>query len=422
MSYDLQQPDGIEKNKLYAEDTAVHDWYRFVLSYPPHLVRQYLQRFQVCPGQTVLDPFCGTGTTLVEAKKLGFASIGTEANPVVQFAAQTKLDWTLDPAALVSHAQTLATVAQARLTAHPGDWKSLDPDREKLLLTNSISPLPLHKALLLLETLDTAPDSVFRPIERLAFAKQLVSTASNLYFGPEVGVSRRKKEDVPLVEAWFAQISKMAADLATVADRSQVPAQVYLGDARSLPVAIAPASIAAVITSPPYPNEKDYTRTTRLESVLLGFLGSKQELRDHKQRLLRSNSRNIYKDDREGDLVAHCDRVMALADQIEQRRLELGKTSGFERAYHRVVRNYFGGMWRHFADLRPLLKSGASLAYVVGDQASFFRIPIRTGQILAELATDLGYEVVAIDLFRTRLATATQEQLREEVVVLRWPG
>jgi 2-polyprenyl-3-methyl-5-hydroxy-6-metoxy-1,4-benzoquinol methylase len=47
---------------------------------------------------------------------------------------------------------------------------------------------------------------------------------------------------------------------------------------------------------------------------------------------------------------------------------------------------------------------------------------IRTGALLADIAHNLGYEVVGIDLFRTRIATATKEQLREEVVVLRWPG
>ena len=47
---------------------------------------------------------------------------------------------------------------------------------------------------------------------------------------------------------------------------------------------------------------------------------------------------------------------------------------------------------------------------------------IPTGQLLADIAQSLGYELVNIDLFRTRLATATREQLREEVVVLRWSG
>ncbi len=54
-----------ELNKLYPEDRPVHDWYRFVLSFPPHLVREYLARFALTPRQTVLDPFCGTGTVLV---------------------------------------------------------------------------------------------------------------------------------------------------------------------------------------------------------------------------------------------------------------------------------------------------------------------------------------------------------------------
>ena len=49
----------------------------------------------------------------------------------------------------------------------------------------------------------------------------------------------------------------------------------------------------------------------------------------------------------------------------------------------------------------------------------YLRVMIRTGQLLAEIAQELGYELVRIDLFRTRFATATKEQLREEVVVLR---
>ncbi len=101
---------------------------------------------------------------------------------------------------------------------------------------------------------------------------------------------------------------------------------------------------------------------------------------------------------------------------------EMGKTSGFERLYPKVTKLYFGGMARHLAELREVLRPGAQLAYVVGDQASYLRVMIRTGQLIAEIAQSLGYEVVRIDLFRTRLATATREQLREEVVILRWPG
>jgi len=79
-------------------------------------------------------------------------------------------------------------------------------------------------------------------------------------------------------------------------------------------------------------------------------------------------------------------------------------------------------MARHLAELRPVLRPGAKLAYVVGDQASYLRVLIRTGQLLAEVAEDLGYRVDRIDLFRTRAATATKTELREEVVVLEWMG
>ena len=141
-----------------------------------------------------------------------------------------------------------------------------------------------------------------------------------------------------------------------------------------------------------------------------------------KQGLLRSNTRNVYKLDDDDTWVAAHPEVLALSHEIERRRIELGKTSGFERLYARVTRLYFGGMARHLAELRPFLRPGAMLGYVVGDQASFFQVLIRTGELLAGTAQALGYEVVSIDLFRTRLATATKQQMREEVVVLRWPG
>ena len=130
----------------------------------------------------------------------------------------------------------------------------------------------------------------------------------------------------------------------------------------------------------------------------------------------------MYKGDEDHKWVAGHAEVQRIAREIEERRIELGKTSGFERLYATVTKLYFGGMARHLSDLRTRLVPGARLAYVVGDQASYLRIMIRTGNILASIAEELGYVVEGIDLFRTRLATATRAQLREEVLVLRWPG
>jgi len=432
----LQTPR--EDNKLRLEDRAAHDWYRFVLSFPAHLVRTYIERFGVGPRQSVLDPFCGTGTTLVECKKLGIPCCGIEPNPMASFASRTKLDWDLDPQDLITHANRIACLASDAFAGQgiedegdlplfepkqrtPFQLKALTPDALKLLLADSISPLPLHKTLVLLETLEENKDPRLISHERLALARSLVSEISNLQFGPEIGVGPLKP-DAAVLGPWLRGVKTIAADLGRLRQKAATPAVVYQADARDLALLLRPGSIDAVITSPPYPNEKDYTRTTRLESVLLGFIKSKDDLRRLKQTLVRSNTRGVYKSDTDDRLVENHDEIQRIADSIERRRIELGKTSGFERLYARVTKLYFGGMLRHLTDLRSVLSPGAQLAYVVGDQASYLRVMIRTGRLLADLARSVGYEVVSIDLFRTRLATATKEQLREEVVILRWPG
>ncbi len=427
-----------ETNRLAPEDRPAHDWYRFVLSYPPHLVRDVLDRFALAKNDLVLDPFCGTGTTVVECKKFGIPSIGIEAHPMAHFAGQTKSNWSVSPRRLREVARTIAEDALETLEGEgiiddsqpllvqennaEMPLRSLPEEEARLLLTNSISPRPLHKVLTLLEVIDRHATPGTAPVLRLAVARELVTSIGNLHFGPEVGVGP-KKDDAPVVSAWSSRVAQMADDLDQLQDRKLIPCLVHHGDSRDESGLLEPRSVSGVITSPPYPNEKDYTRTTRLESVLLGFISSKAELQTLKRgMLLRSNTRNIYKGDTDDALVADHPEIQRIANEIEARRIELGKTSGFERLYAKVTKQYFGGMARHLAGLRPALRPGARLAYVVGDQASYLRIMIRTGELLASLAERLGYTVEDIVLFRTRLATATRAQLREEIVILHWKG
>lgn len=445
MDKTLGQRNGLRNgnaNKLCEEDRPAHDWYRFVLSYPPHLVRDYLERFEIGKTHRVLDPFCGTGTTLVECKKRGVFAVGVEANPMAHFATQVKLDWSPSPDALLKHASAVAEQAWDKLShggiaddpfdgdnlfsprpcgKKPVALRSLPAEEMKLLLASSISPLPLHKALVLLGILKEVKRSAFYRHEILALAKALVFSISNLHFGPEVGVGKPKK-DAPVVASWISEVRNMAADLRALHGLNGTPSTVHHADARRIAQVVEPRSIDAVITSPPYPNEKDYTRTTRLESVLLGFVKDRHALRALKKGLVRSNTRSVYRGDADDLWVADNKRIQRIAQDIEARRVKMGKTSGFERMYHRVAKLYFGGMARHFADMRGILKPGARLAYVVGDQASYLRVMIRTGQLLAEIAECLGYEVLGLDLFRSRLSTTTRDYLREEVLVLRWPG
>lgn len=223
-----------EANKLYPEDRSVHEWYRFVLSFPPHLVRTYLERFEVGPFQRVLDPFCGTGTVLVECKKHGIPSVGIEANPMAHFASRVKVDWEIDPTRLVEQAEECAEIARARLrndgiddegTAPPDsdDCRALEGLSEmaaKLLLTGSISPLPLHKTLVLLDVLSQHRSAPSCSHERLALAKALVRTIGNLRFGPEVGAGQPKSDapvisstsELPDTESWRESVLGIPVD------------------------------------------------------------------------------------------------------------------------------------------------------------------------------------------------------------------
>ena len=365
----------------------MHDWYRFVLSFPPHLVQTYIDRFGLGSSNNVLDPFCGTGTTLVECKKLGIASVGLEPNPMAHFASAVKIDWRVEPSELETYAREVAGSAQRiveegdvdqwaglPLLAGNGDsqarLRALAPEQSRLLLKDSISPLPLHKTLILREAIESHGDGQLQRCGRLTLANALVRRIGNLRFGPEVGIGQIK-EDAPVIESWAEGMRTMASDLHGVASLNQVHSIAIKADARQADQALERESIDAVITSPPYPNEKDYTRTTRLESVILGLIHDRQALRSLKQNLVRSNTRGVYKADTDDQVVADHPVIRNIAERIEQRRIELGKTSGFERLYPRVTQLYFGGMARHLDSLRSALRPGARLAYVVGDQASY---------------------------------------------------
>lgn len=420
------------KNKIIDEDKSIHEWYRFVLSYPPHIVRDYISKFGLTSTKTVLDPFCGTGTTLVECKLNQINSLGIEASPFAHFVSHTKTQWAVNSEQFFDDAKHIASDVHHHLLEMGIDDRKpfigdieqfelpdLDENAKKLLISKSISPLPLKKSLLLLKHIhDYSGESHYNHL-LLAFANALVFQISNLRFGPEVGAGK-VKPDCPVIPNWLLEVQKIYTDLNNLNGDGYPQSEAILGDAREVSNYIEENSIDGVITSPPYPNEKDYSRTTRLESVVLGFVNNLKELRKFKKNLVRSNTRGVYKDDNDDQWIEQHQKIIDLANRIEEKRIDLGKTSGFEKSYKKVTLQYFGGMAKHLANLRPCLKSGANLAYVVGDQASYLQVPIRTGELLADIAHSLNYEVVDLDLFRTRFATATQKQMREEVLHLRW--
>jgi DNA modification methylase len=428
----------------HLEDARVHDWYRFVLSYPDHLVAEVIQKFNVRRGQSVLDPFVGTGTTLVECKKRGIHSIGIDANPVTAFASAVKTNWDID---LTQFDRRYVEIQKAlqqssnsfenqqpfqlsfddfdhdvRSVDSPGDGgfveETDDNDITTLFPKDWISPLPLRKVMLIRQVIDRLPADPITDLMKLALASIAVTDASNLGFGPEVYLSK-KREDADVYGAFIRKLRRIREDLLWVqAIQTVGKTQVFCGDARQLGTMVN-EPIDFVITSPPYPNEKDYTRITRLELVLLGFMRGRDDLRQVKESMLRSHTRNIYVDDADSTYVEDVPEVRSLAQEIEAARIRRNATSGFERLYHRVVTEYFGGMYRVLEQLQQVMPAGSKLALVVGDQMSYFRVPINTAKLISLIAgRKLRYRELETLIWRTRVATATRANVEEHILIL----
>jgi hypothetical protein len=434
-------------NTLQKEDSPIHGWYRFVLSYPPHLVRQYIAAFGLTRTDLLLDPFCGTGTTLVEARKQGIASVGCDAHPFATLVSRVKTNWGLDPKLLKSHLSRILRRGETVMREHGMPLLSLDSmllqetakvgrngyqlteNETKLLPTGFLSHKPLQKLLILRDEIETELERrppAYREFFLVSLGFVIANGAGNFAFGPEI-YRTKPKPDFDVLGHFARHTAQMISELSEVENKITNPAwcEVFHADARDL--AGVPGEISAVITSPPYPNEKDYTRTTRVESIILGLLRDRADLRQVKESLLRSNTRNVFVEDADAEEVSEFPSIQAVCKEIEQRRIELEKDSGFERLYHKVVAHYFGGMRRHLRALRPKLRKGASLAYVVGDQLSFLMVPVATARLLAEVAAAERYQVVGCDLWRERVGTKVRNsitkqktvRIREEILILR---
>jgi len=424
----------LNSNVLQKQDFSVHEWYRFVLSFPAHLVQKYLEAFDSQPEtDTVFDPFCGTGTTLVEGKKLGFQVYGCDSHPFAALVSSVKTNWDLDVAGLRDSFAKVKRRIQRENKAHLVDGHTengyeLSKDEIKLMPEGFVSPKPLLKLLIVRDAiLERQLEDPIRNFFLVALAHTIANGAGNFAFGPEI-YRTKPKRDYEVFEHFLGRSEQMISELADVREHLTFKSsRVFRTDARFLKG--IPEDISRVITSPPYPNEKDYTRTTRVEALLLKIFSDRAGLRAVKNELLRSNTRNIFVKDDDGNHVADFPSIQRICTEIEARRIELKKTSGFEKLYHKVVAHYFGGMRLHFRALKSKLRKGAKLAYVVGDQMSFLMVKVPTALLLDEVARAEGYKVTGCDLWRERVGTKVRNcpdnqktvRVREEVLLLEKP-
>lgn len=394
----------------------VHRWYTSVMAFPPNLARKALKEMECDSTGWVLDPFCGTGTTLVEAGLQGLNAIGVDANPFMRFCSEAKTSWAVNPKCLSSDLQSIY-----KLAGKTGISDMKFPD---IVGKGWVSEYIWAKASTIHELTQNIPSSKRRNLVRLAIISAVKQFCANVAFGPEIYKKDREKNNVGLEWAISHKVEQMAADIAHMDYKQrQSTVKTFLGDTRDLSQLNKqkgfPDKIKWVITSPPYPAEHDYARITRLELELGDFVDSNLDVRQIRQNSIGSTTKTIYTGDTDWEFIRRMKSVTSLAEKIERKAAK--KEDNFSRRYHQVVLNYFGGLSRHLDSLADILETNALCMYVLSDQRSYFGILVPTNDIFIEIATKKlkRFRLVNRTVVRVRKGTrGTSIPINEEAILL----
>jgi SAM-dependent methyltransferase len=398
----------------------VHRWYNFVLGFSDKLVSEMMKQLSIEKGQLILDPFCGTGTTLVQATKRGIDSVGIDASPFSCFVSRVKTNRLLNAEKLLDYfpdvrAEFERSRRNFRNTETYGYLKE-----SGMLARGWISRTPLRDALALKSAIDrVSPDAACRDAFRIALIANLSTGIGNMKYGPEIYCGKKKSR----VDVWAIfqkNVLRVLQDLREFEGTELGHARIFKGDARDCAQILRVKGIRkvhAAISSPPYPTEHDYTRNTRLELAFLDFVTTKDCVRSIKQTMIRSHTKGIYKTDSDAELVRDNRDINSLADRVAKLCAE--KSYGFARLYPTVIREYFGGMKRHFQSVSSIIREGGRYAIVVGDQSSYFGMHIPTAELLGQLAEGCDFEVENSILWRERWATKTSKLIKEHALILK---
>lgn len=275
---------------------STHDFHPYPAKFIPQ-IPQTLIRVLSEPGDTVLDPFCGSGTTLVESLLLGRNAIGVDLNPL---------------AVLISKAKTtpLSSRKIARISkfldALERDFSNLykASTDERWPQHNLPAPLPLipkldfwfdsiaiREAAIIKRYIDEISDEVLRNFLAVAFSSILVSISKQ---DSDTRYVRREKNIRPLdaFKKFQARVYHMLKKISEFSKIANLPkALVYHRDSRDLSF-LKPASVHLIVTSPPYPNAYSYHLYHQYRMLWLGmdpWAFKKDEIGSHRKYSKKTN-------------------------------------------------------------------------------------------------------------------------------------
>ncbi len=255
-----------------AEEAArahVHGFHSYPARMHPLTARRIIESFSR-PGEVVLDPFCGSGTVLVEARLAGRRAIGVDANPLATRLAYRKVREASEAerAALVEEARAVAEFANERRKAKAGPTRRYG--QEDLALFDRHVLLELDGVRAGIER----SNPKLRPDLELALSSLLTKLSRRTSDTSDRQLERRLAAGYPS-KLFVRKTEELASRLAEVAPvlAKAPPPRVLEGDARVL-VGVDDRSVHLIVTSPPYPGVYDYLAH---HEVRLRWLGLKAD-------------------------------------------------------------------------------------------------------------------------------------------------
>ncbi len=381
----------------------VHRWFRYSAGFSAEWVEQLIDKHHLTKRDIVLDPFAGSGTTLLAAQRKGVDALGAERHEFVRRIANTKLLWNkpdehkvldlcvslLDQAAVREKGQAAPTSELLRKCYLPESLRRLTALRDTY--AECFSGYGIQSELLWL-----ALTSILRECSG-------VGTAQWQYVLPNKTKARVRDP----YEAFLARVQMFCSDIQFMRDQGVgSKASVEPADARYLSeFAHLSGRVKLVVTSPPYPNNYDYADATRLEMTFWGDVESWGDLQHAVRRhLIRSCSQHSAA---EGLLLDEllADEVIApirreLADVCTQ-LADIRETKGGKKTYHTMIAAYFIDLAKCWQSLHRLCAPGADVYFVVGDSAPY-GVYVPADRWLGELALAAGFREWSFEKIRDR--------------------
>ncbi len=373
-------------------------WYPYAEGYSPDFVTSIINKYISHVG-LVYEPFAGTGTTIFASDSMGFPTIYSEVNPVLQYLIDVKLRVLALPYSdRVNLSDEVLSYATKLL--------KFETPEDKVLKDNFFSVF--KKSIYFSEESFSqilSTKTYLRNIE-VGLVKDLLTIAALSSLIPSSFLKKQgdlrfktKKElesgVPPFSVSFFENIQIITDDLLKSSGLTLSHFHTFISpNAKNIAEIETPAPISYVITSPPYLNGTNYIRNTKLELWFLEYLSSEKDLRRFRDEILTSGINDVKMNT---DLEISVEESSPL---LKDTLAELNK-SAYDVRIPQMAKAYFEEMYCFFRDLRDKLASNAHIFIDLGDSA-FNNVHVKTDLILIELLNCLGYKLVKNEKLRER--------------------